>query len=719
MAEQTNVESSKAAVRNELKDASRREFVQQALVVSAGVALTGFAPQLKALAAPAAGESCTPILGKELVNPGEIRSGNDGVLQAVLRVHGEERQVSYVDVLAPNTPPACGTFLLRAYEGYSGTKIDKTKMVTKPGVYGPGPTFRAPVGDAIQIALLNHIDPRQFPETPNEACDVVTDATTGRQIYPGVAPKPKHPDKFPDCFRGSNTTNLHFHGTHVSPNAFSDNVLVEVVPDLEAVPEECERLFPVACKDYPNPQAWKHQDAVTEKALADFIQRGAINRLERLDQVQPEKNDPDLHNRQAAHNRTLEEYDEFPQFWAGCFPYCIRPPKYVPAPDGGTPKYEMGQAPGTHWYHAHKHGSTSIQFFNGMSGALILEGDYDKVLRATMPEVEEKVLVIQQFQVQPNRERTGGAGGLGKRAPNNPGTLVNGQLQPVITMKTGEVQWWRLINATVQAGAGQTMAFIANAPSQVPAFRQTAQDGVQFAWPNYASQMTLPLTSFMLAPGNRADILVQAPSTPGTATLVFGTAPATAVNIVLTVNVVSGSGSYNKNWPQEQAEYPEMPSFLSDITSVSECRIIKYEMTGAGGQPTINGKTFQEGVVNEAMLLGTQQEWTIENWTPGVRHPFHIHVNPFQIIETFDPNGTWPQPRVLSPPYVWWDTFAIPSAYQDPVTKKITPGYFKMRTRFADFAGTFVDHCHILAHEDRGMMQLIEVVNNTTKASHH
>jgi L-ascorbate oxidase len=46
-------------------------------------------------------------------------------------------------------------------------------------------------------------------------------------------------------------------------------------------------------------------------------------------------------------------------------------------------------------------------------------------------------------------------------------------------------------------------------------------------------------------------------------------------------------------------------------------------------------------------------------------------------------------------------------------------GYFKMRTRFVDFTGEFVQHCHILAHEDRGMMQLLEVASNKTKLKHH
>lgn len=731
MAEQKKEESSRAPLMDGPGDASRREFVQQALLVTAGAALTGFIPQLKTVLAE--GAACTPNVGLEVTNPGEIRSGSNGLLQAVLRVRGENRQVSYLDVIGqPSNPqPTCGSFLLRAYEGYSGTKVDKAKLVTKPGVYGPGPTFRASVGDTIQIALLNHVDPQQFPETANETCDVVINATTGQQIYPGVAPHPPIPDKFPDCFRGSNTTNLHFHGTHVSPNAFSDNVLVEVVPDLKAVPEECAHLFPIACKDYPNPRAWKYQDATTEKELTDFIQQRAINGLEQLDQTQPEKNDPDLHRRQAAHNRTLQEYDEFPQYWAGCFPYCIKPPQYVPPAAGGTPKYVMGQSPGTHWYHAHKHGSTAIQVFNGMAGALILEGDYDKVLRATMPGIQERVLVVQQFQVQPNRERTGGPAGTGAGgAANNPGLLVNGQLQPVITMKTGEVQWWRLINASVQGGkdAKFLAGFVGTA---APTAFQTAQDGVQFAWQNYYRQLpspggNQPQTTFIFAPGNRMDLLVKAPDSPGTASFMFippQGKPAAAQNNILTIKTVAPTDglAYNQKYPQTVNQYPVLPEFLSDITEVSECRYIKYQMGGPGSPPMINGRTFQQNVIDEAMLLETKQEWTIENYStdpppsaPGVgpRHPFHIHVNPFQIIEIFDPTEMT-QPLKLPQPWIWWDTFAL------PVAKGSTPGYIKMRTHFADFAGKFVNHCHILAHEDRGMMQLIEVVDNKTKVSHH
>ncbi len=706
----------------------RRRFVSQALMISAGVAIAGMFPDLKAAAAAMQTTTCTPVLGNELANPGEIVSNSAGLLQSVLRVHGEDRMVSYLDATLSTPAPACGVYKLRAYDGYKGTKIDPSQRVTKPGVYGPGPTFRAKVGDTIQIAFLNHINPKDFPETPNQQCDVVTDAATGTQIYPGVKPLPNPPDVYPDCFRGSNTTNMHFHGTHVSPNAFSDNVLVEIVPDLNSTPDDCEKMFAIACQDYPNPQAWRHLEASVSQALANYQQRNQT-RLGQLDKEYPEKNDATLHQRQAAQNQHLVEYGEFPQFWAGCFPYCIRPPKYNP------PQYTMGQSPGTHWYHAHKHGSTSIQVFNGMAGALVLEGDYDAKLRQTMPGVQEKVLVLQQFQLQSNRERTGGASGYGtaKGAPAaNAGALVNGQLQPVITMRPNEVQWWRIINGTVQAGKD---AFFqcAFAGPLAPTFYQTAQDGVQLAWENYMPQIApggAP-TQFTLAPGNRVDILVQAPGKTGTGALVYGsstTAP-TGINLILTVNVVDpppGTPPYNQAYPKTKDQYPVLPPFLADITEISECRTIKYQMDmsqGPGSPPLINGRPFEEGRIDEVMLLDTRQEWTIENYTagknaPDVLHPFHIHVNPFQIIEVFDPT-TMSQPLKLPQPWIWWDTFPIPRGKVDPTTQKVIPGHFKMRTHFADFAGKYVDHCHILAHEDRGMMQLIEVIDNKTVVKHH
>src|SRR6185437_513151 len=567
----------------------------------------------------------------------------------------------------------------------------------------------------------------------------VTTSATGGQIYPSPSPPAPGTDVKPDCFRGSNTTNLHFHGTHVSPNAFSDNVLVEIVPDMTSTPEKCDLLFKSeACKDYPTPKAWRQQDRATEMALNELV---AANQ-QRLRALPPEAKNLGLHKGQADQNDMLVKDGEFPQYWAGCFPYCIRPPKFAPP-------LAMGQAPGTHWYHAHKHGSTSIQVFNGMAGALILEGDYDATLKQIMPGVEQKVLVIQEFAEQPNMERVGapsiqnppGIGVVPGGARATPVLMVNGQANPTITMQTNEVQWWRIINATVHRGKGAYICNFSPAGNEEAniTFRQIAQDGVQFHQHNYASQIPPPAgngrlpVNFLLGPANRVDILVKAPATPGTAIL-----NGTGDNI-LNINVVSGSGC-NTTWP-DATQFPKQPTFLEDITAVSEARYLKYQMANRGGVPMINDQTFKEGVVNESMLLGSKQEWTVQNFSTSADgsplHPFHIHVNPFQILEVFDPTnslgqvlspqsaafGNWNEVKkvngvwILPTPWVWWDTFPLPLGQADN-TGKVTPGYIKMRTWFADFAGRFVDHCHILAHEDRGMMQLIEVVDNKTMYQH-
>jgi hypothetical protein len=78
----------------------------------------------------------------------------------------------------------------------------------------------------------------------------------------------------------------------------------------------------------------------------------------------------------------------------------------------------------------------------------------------------------------------------------------------------------------------------------------------------------------------------------------------------------------------------------------------------------------------------------------------------------------------LQPDRIWWDVFGIPSARavfttkDQNITQTTIPGYFKFRSRFVDFTGQYVIHCHILAHEDRGMMTVVEVVPFTTAYSH-
>jgi FtsP/CotA-like multicopper oxidase with cupredoxin domain len=205
------------------------------------------------------------------------------------------------------------------------------------------------------------------------------------------------------------------------------------------------------------------------------------------------------------------------------------------------------------------------------------------------------------------------------------------------------------------------------------------------------------------------------------------------------------------------------------------------------------------------ILLNKTEEWVIKNMTSekvmknNIDHPLHIHINPFQVTEVFDPNewlvhpvtgkletvvnndgktvtvpryvtnpreltdpdpttasfvarqcfidpenpATWSidgarslrqvdgRPQVSGrcvpqdPPEwksIWRDVFAIPSARRVKVGNefKFIPGYYKMRSRFVDYPGLYVMHCHILIHEDRGMMYSVEVVKaKSVPIRHH
>jgi FtsP/CotA-like multicopper oxidase with cupredoxin domain len=114
------------------------------------------------------------------------------------------------------------------------------------------------------------------------------------------------------------------------------------------------------------------------------------------------------------------------------------------------------------------------------------------------------------------------------------------------------------------------------------------------------------------------------------------------------------------------------------------------------------------------MPLDGLQEWQLLN-TTTVTHPFHIHINPFQItkieapILSADKNSYKYSTYAPAGDFVWSDVVAIPAGVvlNDG---SFVPGKVTIRHQFVDFTGTYVLHCHILAHEDRGMMQLVRVV---------
>ena len=106
----------------------------------------------------------------------------------------------------------------------------------------------------------------------------------------------------------------------------------------------------------------------------------------------------------------------------------------------------------------------------------------------------------------------------------------------------------------------------------------------------------------------------------------------------------------------------------------------------------MDGKIFDPSRIDQRVRLGAVEEWTIRNTHEHDDHMFHIHTNPFQVVEV---SG---QPQADRP---WRDTVVVP--------RPAKGGGIVMRSRFLDYTGVFMLHCHMMNHEEMGMMQTVEV----------
>lgn len=358
---------------------------------------------------------------------------------------------------------------------------------------------------------------------------------------------------------------------------------------------------------------------------------------------------------------------------------------------------------GLFWYHPHRHGGVCQQVRGGMAGALIVRGAIDDV-----PEIraaKEQVMVLQAIELGDDYQLLDPIPNPTKEQAFFPRTqilyTVNGILNPKITMHPGEVQRWRLLNAA----EGKFMSLeLAN-----HALNVLAWDGLTLAAPDSVKGVTL-------SAGNRVELLVKAGVagsydlilSPGSSqhpeTLAMfsgemseadsmGTTSAELVTRpILTVEVV-GTGP-------DMALPIELPAWDPPMLPIARKRKFSFSVEREADNTFIDfgvsGFPYSPDRAPYQVKLGTAEEWTlinaVDNKLPQHAHGFHIHVNPFKVTKI---NGD-----TLDVP-LWRDTFALTGTTSDS---------FTFETNFEDFTGKFVDHCHVLAHEDLGMMEAIEVI---------
>lgn len=339
--------------------------------------------------------------------------------------------------------------------------------------------------------------------------------------------------------------------------------------------------------------------------------------------------------------------------------------------------------PGVYWYHPHHHGTVADQVFGGLYGAIVVDDP------EPLPVARERILVVSDITLdgagtvqQPSlmEQMTGREGQL---------VLVNGQTRPRLLARPGERERWRIVNACVARYLrlrldGQRMQLLG-----VDSGRSPAPQDVE---------------EIVLTTGNRADLLVTAgagrselrtlPYDRGRAAMMGGGArpgprSATGDPVVLATLDVTGPAV-----PPLPA--PPVGPAPRDLRGepVAATRTLTFGMDmgagmgmGGGMRFTIDGRSFDLDRIDHVTRIGSVEEWTLVNTSP-MNHPLHLHVHPMQVVTSAD--------GALRTP-VWRDVVDVPAR-----------GRVTVRVAFDDFPGRTVYHCHILDHEDRGMMGVIE-----------
>jgi len=330
---------------------------------------------------------------------------------------------------------------------------------------------------------------------------------------------------------------------------------------------------------------------------------------------------------------------------------------------------------GTYWYHPHPDVRTGYQIAMGLYGAIIVR-DANDPLPASLP---EKLLILSDNRFLPD-------GSPDIADPHSPQgqidrengregnvLLVNGQVMPVIGIRSGEVQRWRVINVSAAriyrlAIPGQTLLHVGD-------------DGGLFERPR-------ELNEILLANSERMELLVRGSGPPGSQTTLQTlpydrydphTRPA---NWEVSHDLLSLRYSDAPPVPP-----PALPAVMRIVTALDTSRVTARRVIVLS-QELINGKKMDMNRVDVRSRLGATEIWEIDN-VVTMDHPFHLHGFQFQIL---DRDG-------VPEPYRSWKDVVNVRKHQT----------VRVVVRFDDFPGKWMFHCHILDHEDHGMMGILEV----------
>lgn len=593
--------------------------------------------------------------------------------------------VSYIDSKLYN--PGTGQYDNVRLRGYVGAPTDS-------GAPYVAPTIEAQPGDTVNLTLHN-----QLPADPS---------CSGMTMEPNS----------PHCFNG---TNMHTHGLWISPAGNSDNVLLSINPGVNF---QYEYNIP---QDHPAGTFWyhPHRHGSTALQVSSGMAGALIIRGNRLPTASGH-GDIDMLLKGPGDQALAERVLVLQQIQYACLDA-----------DGNIKVRKNANGRVVDW--------------------VCDPGD---------------VGGIESYS-----DKNGNGFGPGSWAESGRYTSVNGLILPTFQAQAGAIERWRLIHAGVRdtiaiqflplrSGAASVAGLEASAADQfigencgtdpLP-YQVIASDGLTMA---AAQQKTIEV----LQPGYRIDALVVFPNAgrycvvnaaiPAPASVsrsaeprrllgIVDVAPGTPVTDVRS-HVVNGLvAAAGRVMPAEVRQeviddlqagfkltqftpHPDVGdaevtgqqhlTFFIDTSSPDT----RFEVSSDAFDMPFDPKPYEPARVDRVLTLGDVDEWQMQSRFGS--HPFHIHVNPFQIVKILDPNGKdvsaadtvddadgqTPDPQYSGLKGVWKDTIWIKSL-ADPDSYPKGVYTIVMRTRYQRYVGEYVLHCHILDHEDQGMMQNVLV----------
>jgi suppressor of ftsI len=352
------------------------------------------------------------------------------------------------------------------------------------------------------------------------------------------------------------------------------------------------------------------------------------------------------------------------------------------------------QPPGLYWYHTHPHGESYRQSLDGMSGAIVIDG-----MERYVPEVRklrERILILRDRVV--HKDDPAGADlrrsvevpekgcSTSTEAPERIFTM-NGVLRPAIDIAPGERQFWRIVNASPDLYADLKIDTVK--------FEIVALDGMPLAFHD-PKRHTESVDHIFVPPAGRVEAIVTGPDAGehvSLRTLCIDTGPDGDPNPAMAladlVNLPHPIvGTVRAPHHIQSAVYkPVSPAQITNTESGSPDFTVTFTEDKNGFY--INGKKF--GMADPPMVTvatGTYRHWRVVNATNEL-HPFHIHQVHFLF---YSQNND----RIAQPE--WLDTVNVPVKGSVDLMMDFTNPIIR---------GVSLFHCHLLSHEDKGMMAII------------